>query len=103
MDERIRNYERRAKAGDIDAAIAWMMEAVRTGDVQAQWDAMTLLGELQHPGLLKQLEEINDMLDRVERYIEQAPPLEGEIVLTDNSLGLSPTPPFAASNLGLGD
>lgn len=73
MDADLRSLERLAKTGDLDAAIRWFHLASRTGDLVAIYEAMMLLGELQHPGLMKQLNEINEMLDMLK---QMEPPVE---------------------------
>lgn len=63
MDTRIRDLERRARSGDLEAARAWFIETGRTGDLQATYDAMMFMVELEQPGLLKQLREIQEIME----------------------------------------
>ena len=75
MDERYRDLERRAKAGDLEAAHRWLTEAGRLKDYVAIHAAILLIAELQQPGLMKQLREIDEMVQRVKvQEVEIAPP-----------------------------
>ncbi len=84
MDERIRDLERRGKAGDLEAATRWFLEASRLGDGAASYEAMMLVGELQYPGLFETLEVLKTVEDSI-----QMPPVEegywsNEIVMRDD-------------------
>ena len=73
MDERLRDLERRAKGGDLNAAIGWYRELCRVDDQNygVILEAMKLMGELQHPGLFETLK----MLEETQKLI-QMPPVE---------------------------
>lgn len=87
MDDRMRDLERRGKAGDLEAATGWFMELNRAGgeDYEEILEAMKLMGELQYPGLFETLE----MLKEVEESIQMPPVEEGywstEIVMRDGA------------------
>ncbi len=65
MDERLRDLERQAKSGDASAAHRWFVEVCRSDDLMQQYEAMMKLCELHHPGLMQQLQEINELLDTI--------------------------------------
>jgi hypothetical protein len=95
MDQDIRNLERRAKNGDLRAAIQWLAAVTRTADIAAQYEAMMLIGELQYSGLL----EMADELDRVSKLV-QMPPVEDGYASTEIELidgGASATTSFSCS------
>jgi hypothetical protein len=83
LDRQIRDLERRAKAGDVDAAYGWLTAAGRINDYLAQYQAMMLLAELQHPGLMEQMAEMKEIMDAV-KAVEPQPQVE-EIWITNNS------------------
>ena len=77
--------ERRAKEGDLQAAIKWLAAVTRTGDIAAQHEAMLLVGQLQYPGLMKMVDDLKQAEERI-----QMPPVEGgyastEIEVTDST------------------
>ena len=73
VDQKIRETERRARAGDLNAAQQWLHEASRAGDLMAQYEAMMTLFELQSPGLMKQMREI-DEINKITQQVEIEPP-----------------------------
>jgi len=85
MDEKLRNLERRAKEGDLEAATQWMMEVSRTGDTVAWLEAAKLVGELQYPGIFETLK----MLKETEKLI-QMPPVEGGYWSTEIVMNTGP-------------
>lgn len=87
MDTKLRDLERKARSGDPDAAYRYLCETGRTDDLVKQYEAMMLLAEAQHPGLMKQLREINEMLDRVKvQEVDVAPPpWTTEIIITNTT------------------
>lgn len=90
MDERIRELERQAKAGDLDAAQQWMVEADRAGDKLAWFEAFKLVGELQYPGMMetmRQLEELDKLTGPP--YVDDPGVWSNEIVLRDDICGAS--------------
>lgn len=83
LDQQIRCLERRARSGDVDAAYGWLTAAGRINDHLAQYQAMMLLAELQHPDLMKQMAEMKEIMDAV-KAVEPQPQVE-EIWITNNS------------------
>lgn len=65
MDERIRSLERRARAGDPEAALAWMREAERMGDRVAEFTALMLYMDLSTTPELRRIMEMVDEIDRL--------------------------------------
>jgi len=85
MDDRLRDLERRAKAGDLDAATQWYREACRTNDIEMQFESMRLMGELQYPGMmetLRQLEEIEKLTGPP--YVDGPGVWSNEIIMRDD-------------------
>jgi hypothetical protein len=62
-DRDIRDVERRAKCGDIDAALEYFRLANRTSDVFLQYDALKTLANAQNPDLLAIIEAGNKGLE----------------------------------------
>lgn len=79
MDKKIRDLERRARGGDIEAAQLWLHEAARAKDYAAQYEALMLVCELQHPGLMKQLRETEQAIQAVKI---QEPPVDDGVWVT---------------------
>jgi hypothetical protein len=89
MDDRLRELERKARAGDPDAAYRYFIEVGRTDDITKQYEAMMLLFDAQNPGWreqMHQIQEISDMLEEANRQIED-PPIQYEFWISDNTLG----------------
>lgn len=88
MDNRLREHERKARAGDLDAAFQWLQEANRILDYNAQYQALLHICELQWPGMMvfmDTMDEMRRMLD-VLKSVEQPPAsLVEEIRVTNNS------------------
>ena len=62
-DSRLRDAERRAKAGDLEGAFEYFRLAGKTADLMLQYDALMTLAEAQNPGLFEQLRKLNASLE----------------------------------------
>lgn len=90
MDDKIRQLERQARNGDPDAAHKWYVEKMRTAkDIGDQYQTLMAYFELSNPGLMEQLNQINEMVQQVKiQEVEIAdPPWTTEIVISDHSSG----------------
>ena len=88
MDERIRGLERQAKTGDLDAALAWFRELNRVDskDYEKLLECMKLIGELQYPGMMETIRELEE-LEKLTGppYVDGPGVWSSEIVITDNT------------------
>jgi len=87
MDDRIRDLERRGKAGDLEAATGWFMELNRADskDYEKILEAMKLVGDLTYPGLAETMK----MLEETQKLI-QMPPVEGGYWSTEIVMNTGP-------------
>lgn len=65
MDDELRRLERAARAGDLDAAYAWLRATNRTGDYAGQYQALMTICDLQTSPEFKRLQALMDEVDRM--------------------------------------
>jgi len=90
MDQRLRDFERQAKEGDLQAAYQWftLLGRSRPNDYEAILESMKLIGDLQYPGLMAQIAQIDKMVDAIKIHeVDVAPPEWTTEITTTNNTG----------------